>query len=100
MLFACRQRVNGRRYNVQEPELDYGVESDEDWEEPADGELLTVCSAMPCLSSCSFHALVTCLDIHSSNAVAVVVKMLTWSLLTALRCLTFGVHHHQDCNGL
>ncbi|KAL3132337.1 hypothetical protein ABBQ32_008915 [Trebouxia sp. C0010 RCD-2024] len=35
------QRVNGRRYNVQEPELDYGVESDEDWEEPADGELLT-----------------------------------------------------------
>ena len=39
--------MNGRRYNVQEPELEYGVESDEDWEEPADGELLTVCSTMP-----------------------------------------------------
>lgn len=48
-LSACRQRVNGRRYSVQEPELDYGVESDEDWEEPADGELLTVCCTMRCL---------------------------------------------------
>lgn len=39
--------MSGRRYNVHEPELDYGIESDEDWEEPADGELLTVCPTMP-----------------------------------------------------
>lgn len=47
LMLACRQKVNGRRYNVHEPELDYGVDSDEDWEEPADGELLTVCTAVP-----------------------------------------------------
>lgn len=46
-VLACRQKVNGRRHTVHEPELDYGIESDEDWEEPADGELLTVCTIMP-----------------------------------------------------
>ena len=43
---ACRQKVSGRRFNVQEPELDYEVESDEDWEEPDDAEVLTVRSVM------------------------------------------------------
>ena len=46
ILSACRQKVNGRRFNVQEPELDYEVESDEDWEEPDDAEVLSVCSTM------------------------------------------------------
>lgn len=53
--------MNGRRYNVHEPELDYGVESDEDWEEPADGELLTVCPTLPAHHSA--HVM-TCL-VHS-----------------------------------
>ena len=31
---------------MHEPELDYEVESDEDWEEPDDAEVLTVRSVM------------------------------------------------------
>ena len=45
-LFAdcCRQVLNGRRCFKQEPDVDYDVDSDEDWqEEPEDGESLSVC---------------------------------------------------------
>ncbi|KAL0034990.1 hypothetical protein WJX79_004632 [Trebouxia sp. C0005] len=35
------QLIKARRWNVQEPGLDYEVESDEDWSEPEDGESLT-----------------------------------------------------------
>ncbi|DBA98101.1 TPA: hypothetical protein ACH3X1_014721 [Trebouxia sp. C0004] len=35
------QLIKARRWNVEEPGLDYEVESDEDWFEPEDGESLT-----------------------------------------------------------
>ena len=60
--------MNGRRYNVHEPELDYGVESDEDWEEPADGELLTVCSTMPAHFDARLTSLVSIASPSSMHA--------------------------------
>lgn len=41
-LLPCRQKIRARQWSVQEPGLDYDVESDEDWSEPEDGESLTV----------------------------------------------------------
>ena len=40
---CCRHVLNGRRCFKQEPDVDYDVDSDEDWqEEPEDGESLSV----------------------------------------------------------